>query len=273
MLFTWGMLTGLVFLFVIPQEASDRLQLTYARVFRWPLQLGHGLTLAARSTALPPGVTPAEYEKLLTNHRQIQNKIANLQGQLQDAQRNIELLAKLREKPEWENMSFRRARVITAADPTKNELIINRGTEHDVAVGQFVLSVSDQGDVDQSVSVIGTVSSVDAKTAKVKLVTDPGEPRIAVSIGDQNVRAFMEGCGGNTARIPLVPTTNKVSQGDPVRAVKAPGLDVPIITARVTRCQVDRENPVLWDITVEPVCDLAGLREVAVVVVAAAPAR
>lgn len=76
-LFTWGMLTGLAFLFAIPQKASDRMQLTYARVFRWPLSAGHGLTLAARPTALPRdvGAKPSQ---------EIQNIIANLQAQLQE---------------------------------------------------------------------------------------------------------------------------------------------------------------------------------------------
>jgi cell shape-determining protein MreC len=272
MLFTWGMLTGLIFLFAVPQETSDRLQLTYARVFRWPLQLGHSLTLAARSTALPPGVTPEQYEALLANHRQIQTKIANLQGQLQDARQQIEKLAKLREKPGWENMDFRLARVIRAADPAQSGLIIDRGTEHGVAVGQFVLGLNHPGDVDQSESVIGTVSSVDTRTARVKLITDPGDPKIIVGIGTLSVRGFMEGRGNGAARITNVQTEHKVARDDPVYAQKVQGLDVPIVAARVTQCRTDPEEPFFLDITVEPVCDIAALSDVAVVV-AAVPAK
>ena len=40
MLFAWGMGIGLLFLFAVPQRTSDRIQLTYARVFRWPLAAG-----------------------------------------------------------------------------------------------------------------------------------------------------------------------------------------------------------------------------------------
>jgi len=265
-------LTGLGFLFVIPQETSSRLQLTYARVFRWPLRLGHGLTLAARSTARPPSGTPEEYEALLANHRQIQNKIANLQGQLQDAQRKIELLAKLREKPGWENMSFCLARVITAVDPAQNGLVIDRGTKHGLAVSQFVLSVSDEGDVDQSVSVIGTISSVETKTARIRLITDPGDPKIIVGIGNLNVRGFMEGRGNGTVRITNVQRQHQVSQGDPVYTQKGQGLDAPIVTARVTQCRTDPEEPFFLDITARPVCDIGALSDVAVVV-AAVPAR
>ena len=63
-----------MFLFAVPQKASDRLQFTYARVFRWPLAAGHGLTLAARPTTQPKDVTAKEYEDLLANQQQLQNK-------------------------------------------------------------------------------------------------------------------------------------------------------------------------------------------------------
>lgn len=268
-LFTWGMLTGLAFLFAIPQGMSDRLQLTYARVFGWPLAAGHGLTLAARPTTLPHGVTPEEYETLLANHRQIQNRIANLQAQLYETQRQNERLANLRKQPGWENVPIQLAQVVLAADQSNNELIVNRGRDHGVAVGQYVVNLNDQGGVDQSVSVIGTISSVDAKTAKVKLITDPGDPKIAVAIGNLNIRTFMEGRGGNTARISMVQAVYKVTKGDPIYAQKVPGLDVPIVAARITQCQRDRDNPLFWDITAEPVCDMARLSEVAVVVATA----
>jgi cell shape-determining protein MreC len=264
MLFTWGMLAGLGFLFVIPQETSDRMQLTYARVFRWPLAAGHGLTLAARPVTLPP-------DQDRRPDQEIQNIIANLQAQLREAQRQNEVLANLRNKLGRESAPIQLAPVIVAPDPARNELIISRGTEHGLAVGQFVVSLNDRGTVDESVCVIGTLSSVEAKTAKVKLITAPGDPKIAVSIGDLSVRPFLEGRGGNTARIPRVETRHKISKGDPVYAQRAPGLDVPIITGRITHCQVDRNEPFFWDIAVEPVCDLAGLREVAVVVAPVPP--
>ncbi len=141
-------------------------------------------------------------------------------------------------------------------------MIIDRGKDHGLAVGQFVMSPAARR-VDQSV--IGTISGVDAKTAKVRLITAPydpkapDDPRIAVSIGNLSFRAFMEGRGGNTARIQLAPTdttkTTKASrqQGDPVYVQKLPGLDVPVIAAtghalrewiRTTRCSgTSRSSP------------------------------
>lgn len=263
MLFTWGMLAGLIFLFAVPQEASSRLQLTYARVFRWPLATGRGITLAARPVSQPQELDNKEYQEL-------QNKVANLQAALQEAHRRNELLAKLREKPGWENVPVQLAPVLVAPDQARNELIISRGKEHGLAVGQFVMSLNAQGGVDDSVSVIGTICAVDATTAKVRLLTDKNS-HVAAGIATLNMRCFLDGQGDRTARIPQISKDHKILKGDPVYAQKQPGLDVPTIAARVARCRIDRDNPLFWDIAVEPVCDVAALSDVAVVINTARP--
>jgi cell shape-determining protein MreC len=272
MLFTWGMGIGLVFLFAVPQKASDRMQLTYARVFRWPLAAGHGLTLAARPVATPQGVTAEEYK----DRQEIQTLIANLQAKLRETERQNQVLTNLRGKLGNEAPPILLAPILVGANQERSELIISRGKDHGLAVGQFVMSPGDRDVVDPSASVIGILSSVDATTAKVRLITAPRDPKaggdtkIAVSIGNLNLRAFLEGLGNNTARIPLVQREHKISKGDPVYVQKPQGVDAPVLVARVTRCQVDRDEPHFWDITVEPVCDIAGLSEVAVVVAAIA---
>ncbi len=262
MLFTWGMLAGLIFLFLVPKDLAGQLQLAYARAFRWPLAAGRGLTLASR-TATPPvqDVSRKDHKALLTAYGQTRNELANLQAQLQEAHRTIEQLTKLRGRPGWESVPLRPAAIIAPADQAQNELIINRGQQDDVAVGQFVLSPDDHG-------IIGTISDVSPKGAKVRLITDPAS-KIAVSIADLHVSGLMEGRGNNTARIPLISTKHKVQKGDPVYARKQPGLDIRIITARVTECKPDADSPLLWDIKVQPVCDVANLSEIAVVISAA----
>lgn len=273
MLFTWGMLIGLVFLFAVPQRTSDRMQLTYARLFRWPLSAGHGLTLAARSTALPRDDADQKPSQ------EIQNIIANLQAQLQEAQRQNAVLTNLRAKPGWENATLLLAPVTMPADQERSELIIGRGKDHGLAVGQFVMSPGDRNVVDPSASVVGVISSVDATTAKVRLITAAVDPkkasansRIAVSVGNLNFPAFLEGRGGNKARIPLIKAEYKINKGDPVYVQKSQGLEAPVIVGRIAQCVRSKEDPMFWDITVEPVCDVAGLREVAIVV-AAVPAQ
>ncbi|MEN6428619.1 MAG: rod shape-determining protein MreC, partial [Phycisphaerales bacterium] len=268
-LFTWGTLLGLIFLFAVPQQACSRLQLTYASVFRWPLAWGRSATLAARSPVSMSGASSREYEELLSNHRQLQYKIANLDAQLQDVRRRNEQLAKLREKPGWENVELRQARIIAMPDATQTQLFVNRGSEDNVAQGQLVVSLSDPGDAEES-CVIGTVSDVAAGTAKIRMITDRVS-RIFVSVANVNVRGTLEGLGDGTARITMITREHKISKGDPVYTEKQAGLDVPVITARVTGCEVDRENPFFWDIRVEPVCDVATLSEVVVVVSASRP--
>ena len=82
-----------------------------------------------------------------------------------------------------------------------------------------------------------------------------------------NIGRLMQGCGNNSAKVLLLPKKYKVKAGDTVYAGKKPGfLDTPMITGTVTKCKRDDENPSLWDITVEPVCEIERLRDIAVII-------
>jgi cell shape-determining protein MreC len=259
MLFVWGLLVGLIFLFLVPRDATDRLQNTYARVFRWPLAAGSGLTRVARTTAQERTVSPHDYDTLLQANQQFRNACANLQKQLQEAQSQIEMLTKLRARPGLEHMQPIPARVVTQM---KDELTIDRGQNSGVAVGQYVLSLTDTRLDDQCI--IGVVSGVYADGAKVKLITDP-KCGIPVSIGKLNVRMVMEGRGDGTAQIPLQPRKYPIQTNDVVYAQKQPGfLDVPVITGEVAECRGDPDQPLVWDIRVRPVCDFTTLSDVVV---------
>ena len=256
--FTIGMLVGLIFLFA-PGGLTGRLQLMYARVFRWPLEVGRGLTVVAQTTA-PAGDTAgrSDYEQMRAAHRRLRNELANVQATIQELRRQNEQLTKLRRKPGWEDTPVLKASIITAAGHGQDELIIGKGQEAGVAVGQYVMSLEDH-------CVIGTVSSVSAKTAKVRVITH-AMSRIPASIADLGLRWFIEGRGQNGARIPLVSAEHKIKVGDPVYAEKTQGfLDVATIAAEVTRCRRDPDNPLLWEIAVRPVCDLTALTDVAVI--------
>jgi rod shape-determining protein MreC len=244
------MLGGGIFLFT-PPGVTGKLQLAYARMFRKPLETGRLVTLAGR----PPTET-VDYAKLMTMQQRLRNHVANLQAQIEEARRQIEALSGLRTVPEWNRMSFRLAGIINDPGQAQTDLLINRGQEDGVAVGQFVLG--DNG-------VIGAVSDVSAQTARVKLITDPTS-RIAVRIGAEGDRGVMEGRGPDTAVIPQVPAKRQPKVGDPIYALKTPGFPgVPIVTAEVLDSRRDPESPMLWEIRVRPVCNIANLREVAVV--------
>lgn len=261
MLFTWCMLGGLICLFS-PPRLTGRLQLVYARLFSWPLATGRGLTLAARPMPQPDGVSATEYDKLVTANRRLKNHIANLDSQLAEAHQEIDQLARLRTVPQWNRMGFLPADVITATGQAQNELFVNRGQDDGLAAEQFVLADN---------SIIGTISDVSAQRAKIRLVTDPTS-KIPVLIGQGKVSGVMEGRGSNRAKIRLVSADYAVRKGDLVHARKTAGLlDVPIVTAEVIQCKRDAENPLLWDITVQPVCDVANVAEVFIVVAGPQP--
>ncbi len=78
----------------------------------------------------------------------------------------------------------------------------------------------------------------------------------------------MQGRGKNQAKIQLLPLKHKVKTGDKVFAGKKPGLlDTPMIAGAVTQCKRDDQNPSLWDITVEPLCELERLNSIAVIII------
>jgi len=77
----------------------------------------------------------------------------------------------------------------------------------------------------------------------------------------------MQGAGNNSAKIRLLSKEHRVKTGDRVFARKKPGLlDGAMIIGKVTGCKTDEENPLLWDITVEPSSNTQALESVAVII-------
>jgi len=249
MLFTWFMLGGFIFLFA-PQKLTDRFQLGFAHLFGRPLNIGREISLATRARMATDTVSRTEYNQLL-------NHLANINEQLNEAYNKIEILSKIRLKPDYERMSFVPGDIITAPDVARTELIINRGKIDGLATDQFVIADN---------SIIGRISAVSPRTAQVRLFTDLAS-KIPIKIARLNVDKVMQGTGNNTARIPLLSTKHQVGKGDEVLAFKQPGfLDVPMIIGRVTECKRDEQNPMVWDVTVEPVCDIKELKTITVIV-------
>jgi len=248
MLFTWFMLAGLIFLFS-PGNLTNKFQFAFHSIFRWPLSIGRNISLSA-GTQQPVGdedvVSRDKYE-------QLQNHLANVTQQRNDAQQIVQKLSKMRNIPGWERMGFVLSDVITVSiDELRSELIINRGSDDALVKGQFVLADN---------SVIGTIADVDARSARVKLFTDPTS-NTAVRIGNSDW--LMKGKGNNLAKVEMI--KQKVEVGSEVMAGKRPGfLDIPMIIGKVARCEHNAQ-PLLWDITVEPVCNIQKAENVVVIV-------
>ena len=242
------MLTGIIFLFA-PQNLTSKFQLAFVHVFRWPLSVGGNLALTARTQQpLRDASNRSETQYL--------NYIANLEETLSQQRKKFDKLYGLYNKYVWEGVDFALADVITATiDGSRNELTIDCRKTDGLAEGQFVLGDN---------SIIGTISDVfpQIAKAKVKLITD-STSQIAVHIA--GFRNIMKGNGDNSAKVEMV--KSKVKVGENVLARKKPGaLDARMIVGRVSQCERSHKNPLLWDITVKPACDIEKLEDVAVII-------
>ncbi|MBN1360904.1 MAG: rod shape-determining protein MreC [Sedimentisphaerales bacterium] len=250
MLFAYFMLSGLIFLFT-PARVTNRLQLAYAGLFSGPLSTGRTLALASRTPAASEAGASAD------TVRRLKNDVANLRAQLRAANTTIYQLARVRTVRAWDRMAFPTA-AVTVVNPAQTEMIIKLGDEEGVAVGHYVMALSDH-------SLIGRVSALSPHTAKVKLISDPTS-QVPVEIGLSGIQGVLQGRGDGTAKIPLISTRQAVAAGDPVYARRQMDLDVPMVIGQVAECRKDPDHPLLWDITVRATCDIATLEDVAVVV-------
>jgi rod shape-determining protein MreC len=243
------MLAGLI-VFFAPENVTNRFQFAFARIFRWPLSITRSVSLFAPvEQPLTDVVNPRELYKL-------RNHVVNLQEELRQEHQKTETLAGYRDRFAWQGVKFVLASVITASlDRLHSELIINRGLDDGLAKDQFVLGEN---------SVIGTVTDVDARTARVRLFTDPSS-KIAVKIGKLDVVRMMQGSGSNLAKVQMI--KHKVKIGTDVIADKKPGyLPVPMIIGKVAQCKWNAQSPLLWDLTVKYACDIEQLNDVAVII-------
>ena len=217
-----------------------------------PLSIGREVSLSTNvSTPVTQVVSRGVYDRL-------QNHCVNVTEQLYQEHQIVEVLSGLRTRFALEGANLIYTDVIRASiGVEKCELIINRGGNDSLAVGQFVLCDN---------SIVGTISDVSPRTAQVKLFTDPTS-KIAVKVGSINTERLIHGSGRDTAKVRLLSIKENIKVGDKVTALKKPGfLGAPIIMGKVTRCTRDHQNPSLWDITVRPVCDMQKLKSVSVII-------
>jgi rod shape-determining protein MreC len=190
---------------------------------------------------------------------QYQNYIANLEGELRQKDQTIQQLSGFRTRLRGlEGAKLVPADVIVAsASGSRSELIINRGKDDGACKDMFVIGDN---------SVIGTISDLSARTAKVRLFSDSSS-MVQVNIPDMEINMLMQGSGNNTAKIKMVPVKHQIKIGSPVMLHKKPGvLDSAMVVGEVQQCKRDNKNPALWDITVKPSCDITKLNNVAVII-------
>ena len=248
MLFTWFMLTGFIFL-IAPQNLISNFHFAFARIFSWPLGIGRSISLSAQ-------MPQSSEEQFKQAEARYQNHIVNLELELQQVQQKLEKLTLIRQRRPLEGAKLILSDIIMSNfDGTHNELIINRGFDDGLVVGQFVLGNN---------SIIGTVSEVSSRTAKVKLITD-GTSNVVVNVEGLKISRLMQGVGNNLAKIGLL--KDKIKLGSKVFTEKKAGyLDSPMIIGSVTQCLKDDDNPLLWNIMVSPTCEIERLTDIAIMI-------
>ena len=255
-LFISLMLTGLIFLFA-PQRLTSKFQFAFVRVFCWPLSVSRDISLSASGIMASAEGAPADVVSR-TRYNKLHNRLANVTEWLKQERQKVETLSGLRNRPAWKGVNFVLADIITSTiDGLHSELIINRGSQDGLAADQFVLA---------NESIIGTIFKADTRTARVRLITDPAS-KIAVKIEGLNKDRILQGTGHNSAKVKLLPTKYRVEVDEVVYAQKKPGfLSTPVIVGTVAQCESNKDNPLLWDITVKPACDIESLTDVSVIV-------
>jgi rod shape-determining protein MreC len=250
-------MTGLIFLFA-PQKITSKFQFAFVRVFCRPLSIGRDISLSAYGI-MASAEGSQEDVVSRTRYNKLHNRLANMTEWLKQERQKVESLSGLRNRTVWQGVDFVLADVITSVnDKLHSELIINRGDEDGLAVGQYVIA---------NESIIGAICKTDTRTARVRLITDPAS-QIAVKIEGLNKDRILQGTGDNCAKVKLLPTKYKVEVDEVVYARKKPGfLSTPVILGTVTQCESNNDNPLLWDITVKPACDIGNLTEVSVIVI------
>jgi rod shape-determining protein MreC len=256
MLFIWFMLAGLIFFFA-PPKITNKLQFGFVRIFRKPLSIGRNISLSA-SRIMASEQSMSEDVVSREKYDKLHNHLANVTEWLKLEREKVEKLTGLRDRPVWKGVDFVLAEVIAASiNGLRGELIINRGQKDGLTQNQFILA---------NESIIGTIFKVDDRTAQVRLISDPSS-KIAVKIAQFNMDRIMHGDGNSSAKVQLVPIKYKIKIGDIVYAQKRPGfLSTPVIVGTVAECKSNDENPLVWDLTVHPACDIKSLKNVAAIV-------
>ncbi len=247
-------LIALILLF-LPQSMTNNLNLFFADVFGPILSIGQN-TSSEVFSPLPSNkeyVSRAEYNKLLAAYD-------NTRADLITEHKRFETLAGIKSGLPKPGPVLRLADVRNIQlSGAVRQIYINRGKADDIKKDYFVLGEN---------SLIGTVAEATEWSAKVRLITD-SDHRMKVYIWrgkSTYISGQMIGTGTDTAKIPLLSREYDIKKGDIVYAADKPGfLETPVVTGRIKNVKPDEDNPLLWDISVKPIYEVADLKTVAVV--------
>jgi rod shape-determining protein MreC len=253
------MLLGLsLLIYIVPQKTTNSLNFLFNRLFSPFLQIGRQFANEDVRMAGPSdqAVGKDEYDQLWKNYKNLRAQIAELEKQVQS-------LSRLRQEIGLSEEGFLPAKITTMQRGTHHELVINKGSVHGAAAGQFVLSPEKN-------SAIGIILEASETMSRVRLLTDAAcgiEVRIRRDDENLDIAAQMIGDGKSGCRIGFIPRDTDIRVGDTIYAAARTGkLSIPIVIGEVREVKPDEQNPLLWSILVEPIETIAKLSDVVVVV-------
>jgi cell shape-determining protein MreC len=253
-LFTGLLTVGLVLL-LLPQSITKGLNFLFAQLFNPVLSIGRSTEPPIFRPASADFVTRAEYNRL-------QAAYDNVRAALIIEHERYEKLAGIRSSLPRPGPKLALAEVMNVSiGGLRRELIINKGDSDGLKPDQYVLGGN---------GIVGTVSETSQGTARIRLVTDANHKiKVAVWQSDRKryIYARMDGDGTDSAKIVFVSREYNIRPGDTVYAAARPGfLESPMVIGRITQIKPDEKEPLLWNITVEPVQNVELLTRVAVIV-------
>jgi cell shape-determining protein MreC len=239
-------------LFLLPQSVTSRLNFTFIDVFGYFLNMGSSAPYYhAPQNSAADYVSRNEYNRLQTAY-------ANLQEELSEQKRQLEKISKIRLTEPDPSTGLVLAKVVNRKE---NEFVINHGSADGLKAGQYVLGDN---------AVIGLVEQVSADISIVRLITSSScKIQIKISAPDINTyfNGTMQGNDKKSAVILNIPQKYKIKAGFNVYAAEKPGfLRSSRLIGRISKCIPGEQNPVVWDITVEPAYDFNTITDVAVIV-------
>ncbi len=254
------LLTAGILLQIADHNSTKVLAYRFQRLADPVLRIGRTIQPAGTTASKDhPGqsISKADYTKLQTQYD-------NLHAELLELRQRYSELARIRSiLPEPGSALIVADVVQTAITPTQRELVLDlSGQPAVVKPGQYVI-----GDD----TIIGTISDVYSSRARVRLVAD-ARHFLPAGIRTEGAGSFIPaqicGAGDGTCKIPLLPRKeHDIQPGHAVYAMKRTGfLDTPLLIGKVSAVQPDEKQPLLWDITVQPVCQPETLATVAVIV-------
>lgn len=227
-------------LLLLPHSLTGKLNLLFLTVFNPILQVGPQPSEHLRQSD-GQVVARAEYDKLWKAYE-------NLHAQLKELHEKYETIAQVRQSLPLPGTGILPAQVTSVNRGIRHEMILNRGSESGVAVGQYVLSENRD-------SVLGTVIEAAEQLCRVRLLTDPAqnlEVQIRRPGTDQMIPARLIGDGRGGCKVPLMARDYDIRRKDVVYAAARPGLlEIPVVIGEVTNVEGNDQSPLLWDITVE----------------------